>query len=135
VPDSAPVRDVEYVSSGGTASGTTVSSGGREVVYAGGTVSGITIGAGTLEVASGGSTGSGPVTFVSSGGGTLQLDNSVSFGGTITGFGQPEYLDLRDIAFGSNTTLNFTEAGNNLSGNLTVSDGTNTANSRCSAIT
>ena len=37
-------------------------------------------------------------------------------------------IDLRDIAFGSGTTLGFTEAGDNLSGTLTVSDGTNTAN-------
>jgi hypothetical protein len=68
------------------------------------------------------------VTFVISGGGTLQLDSSVSFGGTISGFGQPEYIDLRDIAFGSGTTLSFTEAGSNLSGTLTVSDGTHAAN-------
>jgi hypothetical protein len=36
--------------------------------------------------------------------------------------------ELRDISYGSGTTLNFVEAGNNLSGTLTVSDGTHTAN-------
>jgi hypothetical protein len=47
-------------------------------------------------VASGGSTGGGAVTFV--GGGTLQLDASVSFGGLVAGFGAPDHLDVRDIA-------------------------------------
>ena len=50
------------------------------------------------------------------------------FNGVISGFGVPGSIDLRDIAFGSGTTLGFTEAGDNLSGTLTVSDGTNTAN-------
>jgi autotransporter passenger strand-loop-strand repeat protein len=36
-------------------------------------------------------------------------------------------IDLADIAFGANTTLGFSEASNNTSGTLTVSDGTHTA--------
>ena len=55
----------------------------------------------------------------------------MSFHGLIGGFGSPfgvtEEIDLRDVAFGSGTILSFTEAGNNLSGSLTVSDGTHTA--------
>ena len=66
-----------------------------------------------------------PIIFTS--GGTLELDSSVSFGGTISGFALPDYLDLADIAFGSNTTVSFSEAGSNLSGTLTVSDGVHTA--------
>src|SRR6202011_1055153 len=64
-----------------------------------------------------------------SAGGILQLDASQLFSGTISGFGKPEYLDLSDIAFNSaTTTVAFAEAGNNLSGTLTVSDGLHTAN-------
>jgi hypothetical protein len=70
----------ELVESGSTDSGVTIR---------GGTIRGVTIRGGTFEVASGGSTGSSPVTFASSGGGTLQLDASVSFGGLIAGFGAP----------------------------------------------
>jgi hypothetical protein len=77
---------------------------------------------------SGGSTGSGPVTFATSAGGTLQLDDSPHFGGLVAGFGQPDFIDLRDIAFSSATTLSFTQAAGNASGTLTVSDGINTAN-------
>jgi hypothetical protein len=51
-----------------------------------------------------------------------------SFSGSIAGFGLGDNLDLRDIAFGSNTNLSFTEASNNLSGTLTVTDSVHTAN-------
>jgi hypothetical protein len=90
--------------------------------------SGVTISGGTFEVASGGSTGTGAVTFASSAGGTLQLDASVSFGGLVAGFGVPDHLDLRDIAFGSSTSVSFTEAAGGTSGTLTVTDGVHTAN-------
>src|SRR6202042_1911003 len=86
-----------------------------------------TISGGKLEIVSGGAT-SGAVTFTTSTGGTLELDASQVFSGTISGFGQPESLDLSDIAFNSaTTTVGFAEAGNNLSVTLTVSDSTNTA--------
>ena len=100
---------------------------GYQYVVSGGVASGTTINAGTLELTSGASTGAGGVTFATSGGGTLRLDDSVHFGGLIAGFGEPEHLDLSDIAFGANTQLSFVEAGNNTSGTLTVSDGTHTA--------
>jgi autotransporter passenger strand-loop-strand repeat protein len=121
---------VQLVDSGGNASGTTVEHQGYEYVGSGGTASATTIDGGVVEVASGGSTGSAPIAFTSNGG-DLQLDASVSFHGSIGGFGSPfgvtEEIDLRDVAFGSGTALSFTEAGNNLSGTLTVSDGTHTA--------
>ena len=66
-------------------------------------------------------------TFTSNGG-ILELDASQTFSGTIGGFASPagvtEAIDLRDIAFTSATTVKFTEAANNSSGTLTVSDGT-----------
>jgi autotransporter passenger strand-loop-strand repeat protein len=114
----------------GTASGVTVVSGGRVYVHSGATIDGATIsGIGELELAAGAKTGSSPIVF-SSGwlGGDLKLDASVSFGGTISGFTAPDHIDLVDIAFAKKPTLAFVEAGDNLSGTLTVTDGTNTAN-------
>jgi hypothetical protein len=49
----------------------------------------------------------------------------VHFGGLVAGFGLPDMHDQRDIAFISGTTtVNFVEAPSNLSGTLTVGDGT-----------
>jgi hypothetical protein len=81
-------------------------------------------------VASGGSTGSGAVTFVVSGGGTLRLDDSAHFGGLVAGFGQGDLVDLRDIAFTSATTLSWTQLTSDAtaSGTLTVSGGGSVAN-------
>src|SRR5262249_59452137 len=119
----------EFVLNGGTARGTSVNSGGLEEVFAGGTASATTINGGTLEVA-GGASISGPITFTSAGG-ILELDASQSFHGTIAGFASPpgvtEEIDLRDISFGKKTKLSFHEDKNNLSGTLTVTDGTHTA--------
>ena len=72
-----------------------------------------------LEIKSGGGVDS-TIDF-GSGGGTLQLDHSVSFSGTIAGFSVPGEIDLADIAFGSSTTLGHS------SGTLTVSDGAHVA--------
>ena len=50
----------------------------------------------------------------------------------IAGFASPsgvtEEIDLRDISFGNRTKVSFQEANNDLSGTLTVTDGTHTAN-------
>ncbi len=55
----------------------------------------------------------------------LQLDDSQSFNAAISGFGIPGGIDLVDVAFNSaTTTLNFQEAVGNVSGTLTVNDGT-----------
>jgi hypothetical protein len=82
-------------------------------------------------VASGGSTGSGPTTFTNAGG-ILQLDDSQHFHGLVAGFASPsgviEEIDLEDIVFGKKTHATFKEAKNHLSGTLTVTDGTHTAN-------
>jgi hypothetical protein len=75
-----------------------------------------------MRVESGGSVGT--VTY--SGGGTLQLDDSVHFGGLVAGFGKPDLLDLSDIAYHSGTT-SATWAQSGTSGTLTVTDGSHTA--------
>ncbi|HKF07248.1 MAG TPA: hypothetical protein VKB89_00765, partial [Xanthobacteraceae bacterium] len=129
-----------------------IQSGGKQVVEAGGGAFGTLIDGGVMEVQSGGITGvlipinlpnglpamivvGGPI--FTSNGGILQLDFSRGYqfppNAPISGFGSSpvgvtEELDLRDIAFGSNTKASFAEAANNSSGTLTVTDGTHTAN-------
>jgi autotransporter passenger strand-loop-strand repeat protein len=128
----------QIVSSGGVAAFTDVYEDGLQKVASGGSAVDTFIhSSGTMEVESGGYVGSAPITFESSAG-TLQLDDSQHFSGRISGFDAyagsgsaseaTNYLDLRDILYGPTTNLSFTEAGNNESGTLTVTDGTHTAN-------
>ncbi len=44
--------------------------------------------------------------------GALKLDQSASFSGTISGFSGQDQVDLADIAFGSQTTLGYSENAN-----------------------
>ncbi len=122
----------EAVFSGGVTMSALVTSGGLEYVVGGGVASAAVISGGTLEVTSGGSTGSGAVTFAVSGGGILQLDNSVHYGGLVAGFGKPDFIDFRDIAFNAaTTTLSWTQvvsSGANASGTLTLADTVHSAN-------
>jgi hypothetical protein len=122
------------VESGGIASATMVNSGGTEFVSSGGAALATTINGGLMEVASGGSTGNTAaqaITFTSAGG-DLQLDASQSFTGLVAGFGSPagvtEEIDLRDMPFEASTHLTFREAGNHLSGTLTIRDRTQITN-------
>jgi autotransporter passenger strand-loop-strand repeat protein len=110
----------EDILAGGLATGTTIGGTGYEFVFSGGTASGTVLSGGTLEVASGGASGNVAVTFF--GGGTLQLDDSVHFGGLVAGFGIPDQLDLADVPFIARTR--FTFSGGTASGTLTVTDGT-----------
>ena len=83
----------------------------------------VAVGAGaTLEL---NSPFSGTVSFATSSG-TLKIDNSSNFGGSIAGqLAVGDVIDLADINFSSNTTIHY--SGNNSSGTLTVSDGVHTA--------
>ncbi|HMF23511.1 MAG TPA: Ig-like domain-containing protein, partial [Pseudolabrys sp.] len=70
------------------------------------------------------------VTFASGATGTLILDASSQFTGTIAGLSSVapfDAIDLADIAFGANTTVVYLPSSTN-TGTLTVSDGTHTAN-------
>jgi autotransporter passenger strand-loop-strand repeat protein len=103
----------QYVASGGTAIATSISISA------------------TMEVASGGSVGGSTVTFTSSAS-VLRLDDSQEFSGSISGFDSSpgnatdtNFLDLRDIVYGSGTHLSWTSASG--SGTLMVMDGTHTA--------
>ncbi|WP_334385067.1 heparin lyase I family protein [Bradyrhizobium sp. AZCC 2262] len=92
--------------------------------------SGSIIGANSLVIGSGASaelTGaySGSVSFAGATG-TLVIDNSANFHGTIGGqLTTTDVIDLADITAGANATIGYT--GNNSPGTLTVSDGTKTA--------
>ena len=79
---------------------------------------------GYVELGNGNGAGSVTVTFA--GAGTLQIDNSSSFTGTITGqLATGDVIDLADITAGASATIGYT--GHNSPGTLTVSDGTHTA--------
>jgi hypothetical protein len=58
--------------------------------------------------------------------GTLQLDNSSSFTGTVAGMTGQDTLDLRDINFAAATKTIY--SGGSSEGTLTVTDGAHTAN-------
>ena len=76
---------------------------------------------GTVEVSS---AYSGPATFTGSSG-ILQLDQSASFSGTVSGMTGQDTLDLRDISFA--TIQSPTYSGTSTGGTLSVSDGTHNA--------
>ena len=76
----------------------------------------------TLELAS---TYPGTVTFASTTG-TLKLDNSANFAGTVAGMTGSDTLDLADINFATIGTPSF--SGTSTGGTLTVTDGNHTAN-------
>jgi len=115
----------QYVYSGGSAVATTVSSGGHEQVFSGGTVNGATISGGELELDSGGTAGTSTITFA--GGGTFKLDGTGTYGMLVAGFtSSSAVIDLSSIEFAT-ASKSFVEAGNNLSGTLTLTDGTNSA--------
>ena len=58
--------------------------------------------------------------------GTLELDHSQSFSGTVTGFGAGDAIDLNDLAYSANETVTWTQGGG--SGTLTVNDNGATEN-------
>ena len=128
------------VSSGGTTNGDELASGSREIISSGGHAQYISLLGGTLEVASGGLADyvefdaiSSYAQYNVSGGSMLVLDAATSFQGLVAGFGNngdPDKIDLADIAFGTVTSKKgpLSYNGNLLSGTLTVTDGVHTAN-------
>ncbi len=72
----------QFVVLGGQASATTIDTGGQEFVFSGGQISGATLAGGTLQILSGGTAGSSLITISS---GTLVLDDSLHFSGTVAG--------------------------------------------------
>jgi large repetitive protein len=81
-------------------------------------------GAATLEFAGAASTNT---SFAAGTAGTLKLDQSAGFTGTVAGFAAGDALDLADIGFAAGTTLSYAADIGGTRGTLTVSDGTHTA--------
>ncbi|WP_238587506.1 beta strand repeat-containing protein [Cupriavidus sp. IDO] len=65
--------------------------------------------------------------FAAGANGTLKLDESSAFTGTVSGLSDGNRLDLADILAGPETTLAFAASQDGSGGTLTVSDGTHTA--------
>ena len=109
---------LETISSGGAASDTTIS-GGAERVSSGGAIIGTALSGGILEILSGGTAGSSTITISS---GTLILDDSQHFSGSIAGLATSgvQNVDLVDIQF---ATLTLGYSGNTQSGVLSAHDG------------
>jgi hypothetical protein len=60
--------------------------------------------------------------------GTLKLEHSSSFAGTVAGLCGQDSIDLADIAFGADSTLGYAANADNSGGILSVGDGTHMAN-------
>jgi hypothetical protein len=60
--------------------------------------------------------------------GTLKLEDSLSFAGTVVGVHGQDAIDLADIGFGAGSTLGYSGNADNSGGTLSVGDGTHTAN-------
>ncbi|GBG13993.1 uncharacterized protein NMK_1549 [Novimethylophilus kurashikiensis] len=97
-------------------------------IMVGGNVSGtgtaLIGGTATIEF---GSASSEDTTFADVGNGTLKLDQSTAYTGTVSGFNEGDRLDFADILSGPGTTINFAENAAGTGGTLTLSDGTHTA--------
>ena len=78
-------------------------------------------GSATVEI---GGSDSNNVVVGSGAAGLLVLDDSIGFTGKISGLNADDRVDLRDIAFGANTTMTYADNGTG-GGVLTVTDGVN----------
>jgi hypothetical protein len=65
--------------------------------------------------------------FAENGDGTLRLDQSTDFTGTVSGFGTGDCLELVDIAFGNDVTLAYQANNDGTGGVLNVTDGAQSA--------
>ena len=112
-----------------TNSGKLWADGGNVVVGSplGGAGSDEITGAGTMEFASAVASGQ-TVTFDAGSTGTLKLDNSSGFAGTVSGLALGNYIDLTDVQFASLHAPTYTPNADNSGGTLTVTDGQHTAN-------
>jgi large repetitive protein len=88
-----------------------------------GTVTGAGIatiaGAGTFEF---GAASAENTSFASGAAGTLRLDQSAAFSGTVSGFAGGDAINLADLAFGTNMALSYTDNGAG-SGVVTIGNG------------
>ncbi len=102
-------------------SGTLSADGGNLTVDGAVTGNGIALIAGTATLEFGAASAEN-TSFADGAAGTLRLDQSAAFSGTISGFGAGDAIDLWDLAFGNNTSLSYADNGAG-GGVLTVGDG------------
>jgi hypothetical protein len=88
-------------------------------------------GAATLEF---GAASTENTTFADGAAGTLKLDQSGSFTGTVSGFGAGNTLDLADVLCNDHTTLSFAANDAGTGGTLTVRTAFTRLRSRCKAV-
>jgi VCBS repeat-containing protein len=112
---SALVNTGTIEANGGNVTAEAAVTGGGNAIIAGGA---------TLEF---GAASDANVSFADGTTGTLLLEQSLGFSGTVAGFGAGDTLDFGDIAFGANTTLAFSENAAGTGGTLAVGDGAETA--------
>jgi hypothetical protein len=74
-----------------------------------------------------GSAYAGKVDFLSDTG-TLKLEDSSSFAGTVAGLCGQDALDFADVGFGASSTLGYAASADNSGGTLSVGDGMHMAN-------
>ncbi len=67
------------------------------------------------------------VSFSSGASGTLALDQSHAFTGTVSGFSTQDQIDLGDIAYSADSSFSYVQNDSAKSGTLSVSDGTHAA--------
>jgi Bacterial Ig-like domain/Tryptophan-rich Synechocystis species C-terminal domain len=115
----------QIVEAGGAASDTTINTGGSELTYAGSTINGATINGGALELQTGAATEDSTIDFA--GAGVLKLDGTEVYDMLVAGFASSnQTIDFATIN-SSSAKISFTEASNDASGMLSVTDGTHTA--------
>jgi hypothetical protein len=68
------------------------------------------------------------VSFAAGSTGTLKLDDSAAFAGTVSGLALGNYVDLADLPYQGNPGPSFTPNGGNTGGNLAVTEGAQTTN-------
>jgi hypothetical protein len=66
--------------------------------------------------------------FAATAAGTLILDHSFHFSGTVGGFDGNDRMDRSDLAFANGITMNYTANQEGTGGTLSVSDGVHTTN-------
>jgi hypothetical protein len=100
---------------------------GGSLVMSGGVAGGSALisGSGTLEFAGASSANT---AFDANSAGTLKIDDSFHFTGTVSGLNDASKIELSDVAFSASTTMSYAANADGTGGTLTVSDGVHTAN-------
>ncbi len=100
----------QFVLSNGTATATTIDSGGYEQIHGGGTAAATTIAGGTLELEIGAKV-TGGISFSAAKGGKLTIDSVTMPAATISGFISGDTIALAGVAYNKTDTVAVAKAG------------------------